>query len=239
MTAARSLSADGATSGGGEGGKRVTALLQSSGLFVVEGAWVKARVALSVREGGDSSTGSAGALAPSEGTEPPNACPEVIDSGADGGSASEGHIPGPVSVPQPPTTTTTTPAARCYATRAAVKTLADVVCSVCEAREEALLKDGMPGAQKYVVELEAYRSAIVGSNALRVVVPAPTDGGGVGGARSEQVKSGGNSVEIADDLWRLFGVMETRLYSSPAALGKKPGRIYLTSTTLRFYSKVR
>lgn len=216
--------ASGTQSGSGEGGKRITALLQPSGLFVVEGLVVKARAALSA--------GGASALeersAASDTTEPANAPPEVVSS------ASEGHLAASVSVAQLPTAEE----AKCVAARAVVKTLADVVGGVCEAREEALLKDCMPGAHKYVAELEAYRSMIVGGGALRAVAPTSPHGGEAR-ARSEQVKSDGSSAEIDDDLWRLFGAMETRLYSSPAALGRKPGRIYLTCTTLWFHSKVR
>lgn len=107
---------------------------------------------------------------------------------------------------------------------AAVKALTGVIGRACEAQEEVFLKARLPGAQAYTVELERYRSEIVSGVATRAFEGSP------GTARS--------SAEIDDDLWRLFAVRETRLYSSSAALGKKPGRIYVTYNTLWFHSKV-
>ncbi|CAM9218398.1 unnamed protein product [Ectocarpus fasciculatus] len=111
--------------------------------------------------------------------------------------------------------------------RAAVKALTEVVGRVCESREEAFLKARLPGAQAYTVELERYQSAIAGGSALRATASSPEGGWASAG-----------SVEVDDDLWRLFAAQETRLYSSSAALGKKPGRIYVTYSTLWFHSKV-
>lgn len=222
--AARSLptgDATGASPGGVDGSARVTDLLQFSDLFVVEGGWVKARVVPSGIEDGDViASPVSGAASVSADGETITA--EVTDNSSKAVAAAAA-------------------AAQCVATRAAVKTLAGVVGSVCEARQEALLKECMPGAQKYVAELEAYRSAIVGGSALRAAAGAGIGkAGGARGARGAPINgSDRSSAEIDDDLWRLFGAMETRLYSSPAALGKKPGRIYLTYNTLWFYSKVR
>lgn len=111
--------------------------------------------------------------------------------------------------------------------RAAVKELTEVVGRVCESREEAFLKARLPGAQAYTVELERYGSAIAGGSALRATASSPEGGWASSG-----------SMEVDDDLWRLFAAQETRLYSSSAALGKKPGRIYVTFSTLWFHSKV-
>lgn len=219
--AARSLpagDATGASPGGGDGSARVTDLLQFSDLFVVEGGWVKARVAPSGIEDEDGAASSVNGAASVSGDGA-----TIAADGTDKSSKAAAAA-----------------AAQRVATRAAVKALADVVGSVCEAREEAMLKDCMPGAQKYVAELEAYRSAIVAGSALRAAPGAGTGkAGGARGARGAPMNgSDRSSAEIDDDLWRLFGAMETRLYSSPAALGKKPGRIYLTYSTLWFYSKV-
>ncbi|CAM9666240.1 unnamed protein product [Ectocarpus sp. 4 AP-2014] len=111
--------------------------------------------------------------------------------------------------------------------RAAVKALTEVVGRVCESREEAFLKARLPGAQAYTVELERYGSTIAGGSALRATASFP-----------EGDWASGGSVEVDDDLWRLFAAQETRLYSSSAALGKKPGRLYVTYSTLWFHSKV-
>ncbi|CAB1120026.1 unnamed protein product [Ectocarpus sp. CCAP 1310/34] len=111
--------------------------------------------------------------------------------------------------------------------RTAVKALTEVVGRVCESREEAFLKARLPGAQAYIVELERYGSTIAGGSALRATASSPEGGWA----------SAGN-VEVDDDLWRLFAAQETRLYSSSAALGKKPGRLYVTYSTLWFHSKV-
>ena len=113
--------------------------------------------------------------------------------------------------------------------QAVVKALAEVVHGECESREEEVLKARLPEAQAYVAELEGYMSAIVSEEALKVIA-ASSNGGG---------QDNGCGLEIDDDLWRLFAVRETRLYSSSAALGKRPGRIYVTSNTLWFHSKVR
>ncbi|CAM9842221.1 unnamed protein product, partial [Ectocarpus sp. 13 AM-2016] len=111
--------------------------------------------------------------------------------------------------------------------RTAVKALTDVVGRVCESREEAFLKARLPGAQAYTVELERYGSTIAGGSALRATASSP-----------EGRWASAGSVEVDDDLWRLFAAQETRLYSSSAALGKKPGRLYVTYSTLWFHSKV-
>ncbi|CAN0397424.1 unnamed protein product, partial [Ectocarpus sp. 8 AP-2014] len=111
--------------------------------------------------------------------------------------------------------------------RAAVKALTEVVGRVCESREEAFLKARLPGAQAYTVELERYGSTIAGGSALRATASSP-----------EGDWASAGSVEVDDDLWRLFAAQETRLYSSSAALGKKPGRLYVTYSTLWFHSKV-
>ncbi|CBJ49017.1 expressed unknown protein [Ectocarpus siliculosus] len=111
--------------------------------------------------------------------------------------------------------------------RAAVKALTEVVGRVCESREEAFLKARLPGAQAYTVELERYGSTIAGGSALRATASSP-----------ERDWASAGSVEVDDDLWRLFAAQETRLYSSSAALGKKPGRLYVTYSTLWFHSKV-
>lgn len=182
--------------------KRVVALLQPTPLFAVEGKWVKARV-----------VAAAGPAKREAGSERQvNGGDSSAPSCADLSSTARRNIQHTPSV------------------QAAVKTLADVVGRACEAREEAFLKARLPGAQAYTVELERYRSAIVGGGALRAVSSAPRNGGG----RGEAI-----GVEIDDDLWRIFGAQETRLYSSSAALGKKPGRIYVTYNTLWFHSKVR
>lgn len=112
--------------------------------------------------------------------------------------------------------------------QAAVKTLAEVIGRACEAQEEVFLKARLPGAQAYTVEMETYRSAIVGGGALKAVASSAAEGG----------QGGAGSLEVDDELWRLFAAKETRLYSSSAALGKKPGRIYVTYDTLWFHSKV-
>ncbi|CAM9296535.1 unnamed protein product [Choristocarpus tenellus] len=94
--------------------------------------------------------------------------------------------------------------------------LTEVISRACEAKSEQSTKDRMRVAQEYVGELEAYRSRLVGNLAM------------------SQVPNGGSG-----ELERSFGtVTEALLYSAPAALGKKPGRIYVTRSTLWFHSKV-
>lgn len=227
--------------GDGVRGERINTLLRSSPLFVVDGAWVKARVGL-----------DAGGMELSKTLETAEMPAPTADAAVAGGQAEtpsspldtragngiippNTHLNDVTSAIDPLLATATL---RQLYERAVVKALADVVGGECEAREEELLKERMPGAQAYVGELEAYRSAIVGGNALRVVTSSPNgdEGMGTGG---KQANDNRGSTEIDDDLWRLFGAMETRLYSSPAALGNKPGRIYLTPNTLWFHSKVR
>lgn len=130
--------------------------------------------------------------------------------------------------------------------RAAVKALANEIGEVCEAREEEILKESMPGAQRYVAELEAYRLAIVSDRALRATCAGTgrdcsegASGESSVGRHREATGERRHSVEVDEDLWRLFGAMETRLYSSAAALGKKPGKLFVTFSTLWFHSKVR
>lgn len=238
------------------GSRRVAALLQSNPLFVVEGISVKARVVVpggsgtKQEKGGDASnhapalnstsaaartaaagaTGAAGGSSAPEDASPSGAfsdpSPSAIAATVAGGTSCEHDL-------ADCRTATGARRSRLLA-RAVVKALATVVSGVCESREEDLLKDRIPGAQAYVAELEAYRSAIVGGKPLRAVPASPRGEGDGAGERD-----GESSAEVDDDLWRLFGAMETRLYSSPAALGKKPGRIYLTFNTLWFHSKVR
>lgn len=198
------------------GGGRAETLLRSSRLFVVEGAWVKAKVV-----SGSSSSSSRSVE---------NTSKKLIKATEDAPVAVS-RVTGEVGGGDDSTSEVQT--ANRFG-RAVVKALADAIGGVCEAREEGFLNESMPGAQAYVAELEAYRSAIVGNRALRAV-PASRNSGVGGGVGDD---GDHDTVEIDDELWRLFGAMETRLYSSPAALGKKPGRIYLTCNTLWFHSKV-
>ncbi|CAN0396911.1 unnamed protein product, partial [Hapterophycus canaliculatus] len=192
--------------------RRVVALLQPTPLFAIEGKWVKARVVVvaAAPAGTAKLNGDVGG--------------EREGSGGDGAGSSASAWAATATNLGPPGRNRR----HASSVQAAVKALADVVGRACEAREEAFLKARLPGAQAYTVELERYRSEIVEGEALRVVASAPREGG-----RGDAI-----SVEVDDDLWRLFGVQETRLYSSSAALGKKPGRIYVTYNTLWFHSKV-
>ncbi|CAM9875959.1 unnamed protein product [Discosporangium mesarthrocarpum] len=105
--------------------------------------------------------------------------------------------------------------------RAVTRHLAAAVSQMCEDQSERLTKDRMRASQGYVVELEAYRTRIVEDLALQ---PVPVGGGGGAGI---------------SELGMHFGVVtEALLYSAPAALGKKPGRVYVTGSTLWFHSKV-
>lgn len=197
--------------------RRVALLLQSTPFFELEGLGVKARVV--VAAGGKR---------------------DRIKAVGGVGSAS-GASPPELSVQQPPSPSFSkelqAPSAavavlgaqrHVLVGQAVVKALAEVVHGECEAREEEVLKARIPEAQAYVAELEGYKTAIVRGEALKVAAASANGGQGVG-----------HGLEIDDDLWRLFAVQETRLYSSAAALGKKPGRIYVTFDTLWFHSKVR
>ncbi|CAM9761502.1 unnamed protein product [Scytosiphon promiscuus] len=194
--------------------RRVVALLEPTPLFAIEGKWVKARVVAAAVGKAKHNDGDGGGSGEGE-----------ADRGDSVGSSAPACAAAPATNPAAPPRRSRRHAS---SVQAAVKTLADVVGRACEAREEAFLKARLPGAQAYTVELERYRSAIVGGSALRGVSSAPRDGG----------QGNASSVEVDDDLWRLFGAQETRLYSSSAALGKKPGRIYVTYNTLWFHSKV-
>lgn len=254
---------NGAGSGTG-GSRRVVSLLRLNPLFVVERASVKARV---VVPGGSGTTheqgeGASNHTAALNSTLAATRSAAAGASGVAGGSSAPEEaspsvaLSGPLSSPSPSVvaasvaggggagnehdpadgrTATTDSRRNRLLARAVVKALATAVGEVCEAREEDFLKDRIPGAQAYVAELEAYRSALVGGKPLRAVASSPDGEGGEAGEGDD----GGSSVDIDEDLWRIFGAMETRLYSSPAALGKKPGRIYLTFGTLWFHSKVR
>lgn len=232
---ADSLKSDGVEvvgSAGGSGGgasRRIVALLQSSPLFVIEGPWVKARVVVVDREffQGGKDVG--------KDNDPSAASPSSV-SNLPQSPASSFHSSSPSSSVEPTVeseaSATTSAATRRdrLSVQTAVRGLAEMISSACEAREEEFLKARVPGAQKYLADLEEYRSAIVRGKPLRVIPADSSD-------RSGQKNQG--NAEIDDDLWRLFAAQETRLYSSPAALGKKPGRIFLTFNTLWFHSKVR
>lgn len=194
--------------------RRVMALLQSSPLFVIEANSVKARVVVAApATSAATAAASTAAAEDSSGSEP-----ESRNASA--------AAPGPAG---PPAASAAGGSRRRHAclVHAAVKALAGVIGRACEAQEEVFLKARLPGAQAYTVELERYRSEIVSGVAMRAV-----EGSSSGNGSS-------SSAVIDEDLWRLFSARETRLYSSSAALGKKPGRIYVTYNTLWFHSKVR
>lgn len=198
--------------------RRVVTLFQSTPLFEIEGAWVKTSVTVAgSTHRGEKERGSNEALAAAS-SSLSNAMPPPQTSSLTELQASK----------------TVGAWRHRLALRAAVKSLAEMVSGACEAREEELLKSRLPGVQAYISELEAYRSAIVRGKPLRAVTASCEGGDGVGVRQGSR-----HMVEIDDDLWRLFAVQETRLYSSPAALGSKPGRVYLTFNTLWFHSKVR
>ena len=210
-----------ATATGNGPSPRVVALVRSSPLFALEGKAVKARV-VAKRQKPPADTGAGAGAGPDEpcgGDEP-----QVRGGGGDGGDS---------SLATGGTGTGTGGGGRRHVSlvQAAVKTLAEVIGRACEAQEEVFLKARLPGAQAYTVELERYRSAVVGGGALR----AAAEGGR---GRGRENGAGGGDGEVDDELWRLFAARETRLFSSSAALGKKPGRIYVTHDTLWFHSKV-
>lgn len=190
----------------------VLALIRLTPLFVVEESWVIAKVARAneTSDASDLNRPKPSSLLAS--AEPVNGAQGSVVAGR--GEESSGRTA--VAGTSPPVA------------RAVVKALGDEILRLCEAKEEGQLKESMPGAQAYVAELEAYKSAIVSGKALQMGVS--------GGGEGEDEKS---NSEVDDDIWRLFGAMETRLYSSQAALGRKPGRIFVTFTTLWFHSKVR
>eukprot|EP00752_Nemacystus_decipiens_P006167 g5564.t1 len=204
---------------------RVAALVRSSPLFVLEGKAIKARVVVKQQR------------QPAEVDEPCDGGEPEVRDGVGHGSGSSAVAGGTWTSTSP-----RTPAAgggrRRYVSlvQAAVKTLADVIGRACEAQEELFLKARLPGAQAYTVELERYRSAVVAGDALR----AAAESGSSSSSSSSRGRGsgGGGGGEVDDELWRLFAARETRLFSSSAALGKKPGRIYVTHDTLWFHSKV-
>lgn len=208
------------------GNQRVAALVRSSPLFVVDGKAVKARVVAKKQK-----QLAVDAAEPCDGGEP-----EVRGDGAGAGDG-DGDGDGSSAAAGGTATAMATSAAggghqrHVSVVQAAVKSLAEVLGRACEAQEEVFLKARLPGAQAYTVELERYRSAIVGGAALRAVA-------GGGGGRGNGAGAGGGGGVLDEELWRLFAARETRLYSSSAALGKKPGRIYVTYDTLWFHSKV-
>lgn len=222
------LGGAGAAASGNGPSHRVAALLRSSPLFVLDGKAVKARVVAKKQQ-------------PSGAAETENCVgePELRDGGGDGdgdggvgdGGIGDGSSSAAVGMGTATATATGTPAPggrRRYVSlvQAAVKTLAEVIGRACEAQEEVFLKARLPGAQAYTVELERYRSAVVGGGALRAAAEGGRGRGSAGGG------------QVDEELWRLFAAREKRLYSSPAALGKKPGRIYVTYDKLWFHSKV-
>lgn len=192
--------------------RRVSILLQSTPFFVVEGLGVKARVVVAPAGKRDGMERRADCT--------PGASPSVSNVHQQPPSPSS-----PKELQAAAAAVAVLGAQRhALVEQAVVRALAEVVHGECESREEEVLKAHLPEAQAYVVELEGYMSAIVRRETLKAVVASP---------------NGGSGLEIDDDLWRLFAVQETRLYSSSAALGKKPGRIYVTFDTLWFHSKVR
>ncbi len=208
-----------ATGGNGGPSRRVEALLRSTPFFVLEGKSVKARVVVKPGGGGgasDAPSGDApsGVARPEDGDDSSSAAAAAAASSSLSPAAARGEHRRHASL-----------------VRAAVKTLGEVIGRACEAQEELFLKARLPGAQAYTVELERYRAAIVGGGAIKAVASAAAAADGCG-------RGSASSVQVDDDLWRLFAARETRLYSSSAALGKKPGRIYVTHDTLWFHSKV-
>lgn len=198
--------------------RRVARLLQSTPFFELEGLGVKAKVVVAAggKRGGVGGDGNGGA------DSPPAAAPPELSVQQPSPPSSSKELQAPLAV-------VAVLGAQRHALvgQTVVKALAEVVHGECEAREEEVLKARMPEAQAYVAELEGYKSAIVRGEALKVAAASANGGHG-----------NGHGLEIDDDLWRLFAVQETRLYSSAAALGKKPGRIYVTFDTLWFHSKV-
>lgn len=207
---------------GGKASLRAAVLLRSNSLFVIDAAWIKTRVLI---PGYDLGIGDPGSEQARDDCSPPN--PDNESSRA---SNSERHQQqdvsfSPSAVKPQATTHVLGAQPNRVLVRAVVKAFAQAVGSACEAREELYLKAHLPQAHTYVTRLEEYRTALIGGNPVR-------------GLAAGSGRGGGDQVEIDDDLWRLFSVRETRLYSSSAALGKKPGRIYLTFGTLWFHSKV-
>lgn len=208
---------------------RAMTVLRSNPLFSVEGAWVKARVMADPKL--DTINGNAlqkeGNLAPAAGSESHHPPSSLIDKdprkcSTDAGDPEDSSVAGSAGG--------ISGEARRHSVMvlAVIKVLGEWVGGVFEAQEEDLLKARLPAAQLYVEKLEKYQSSIVSGAPLRMAAGPPT--GDVG--------TGGPSAEVDDDLFRFFGAVETRLYSSSAALGKKPGRIYLTFKTLWFHSRV-
>lgn len=229
---------DGVAAGISGGCRRVTALLKTTPLFVMEGTWVKARVvAARSSSGGKDDVTPADVPAVLDAQDPPappsSTEPRVSDEGEPESSSALDRPTVTAAAPgeggQSASDGAAGPARDCLLIQAAVKSLAEVITGVSEAREEEFLKARLPGAQAYVAELERYQSVIVGGKPLRART-GPLEGGGLRGGEA--------GLDIDDELFRLFGAVETRLYSSPAALGKKPGRVFLTFSTLWFHSKV-
>ena len=202
--------------------RRVSLLLQSTPFFVVEGLGVKARVVVASAGMRDGMEGDGGGADSAPGASPSVSNVQQQQQQQPPSPSSSKKLQAPLAA----AAAAAVLGAKRHALveRAVVRALAEVVHDECESREEEVLKAHLPEAQAYVVELEGYMSAIVRREALKAVATSP---------------DGGSGPEIDDDLWRLFAVQETRLYSSSAALGKKPGRIYVTFDTLWFHSKVR
>lgn len=211
---------------------RAMAVLRTNPLFSVEGAWVKARVLADPKLDPKNCNAlqKVGKLAPAAGSESQHPSSSLVhkDPRKCSTAASVEGAPEDSSVAGSAGDVSGEARRHSVMVLAVIKVLAEWVGGVCEAQEEDLLKARLPAAQSYVEKLEKYQSSIVSGAPLRMAAGPPT--GDVG--------TGGPSAEVDDDLFRYFGVVETRLYSSSAALGKKPGRIYLTFKTLWFHSRV-
>ncbi|CAN0381146.1 unnamed protein product [Laminaria digitata] len=214
--------------------RRVALLLQSTPFFVVEGLGVKARVVVPAAGGKRNDIEGENNVGGGNTDSPPGASPSSLSVQ----QQQQQQPPSPSSSKELQAPSAAAAAAavlgaqrHALVEQAVVKALAEVVHGECEAREEEVLKARLPEAQAYVAELERYKSAIVRREALKAVAAGSPNGGGGG-------QGDGSGPEVDEDLWRLFAVQETRLYSSAAALGKKPGRIYVTFDTLWFHSKI-